>query len=115
MHIAYAQAYRSGLISEKAACTAGGKRWTDVNALLSLVNAWIKGANILMTGRIDANHGDLCSTDGLLVAAHREFRAAMKLIAESLGQDAVSDRMQEVADALRARSDEIRRRKAVGK
>jgi hypothetical protein len=106
--IEYAVSYRNELIAAKDG--AGARKRCQLNDLLALVNAWIKAANILMNQRYDGNHGDLCTTDGLIVAASRELGKLMAEVAKAGG--VLDGRTQEVRDALRAKSDEIRRRQA---
>lgn len=85
----------------------------EVDVMRQHVGAWLKAARGMLHEHVEADHGELHTTDGLIIATARAFKAAMSRIHHLGG--ASDERWYQISQALEARSHEARRRRANGR
>ena len=85
----------------------------ETQALVAHVSAWLRTVRQLLHEHIEADQGELHTTDGLIIAAERTFYQLKSQIIRLGGE--IEERWEQVHEALRARSHEARRRRATSR
>lgn len=90
-----------------------GRNWPR-NAMLGKCSDWLRAARQLLHEQVESQHGDLHTTDGLLVRAARTYGMLLAKCCHAgvLGTDELEE-FGEVKQALEARAARVRRERAV--